>query len=587
MINKISLDEKDMIDYWRKAYCEDEECGELVTETFCDLNTLLTPWGRAKSHYLNNLFDGKLILEKEVCYEKSKVELEEEISELIHSWNESASTEFCKRFRNYIFEHFDDYDMWSIKNSLLSLVGQCALASNTYQGETFSITLPNGKKMTIQEGSKTIKIVGKLAKAFEIEGFEEFRIAHSQILNQKQLKGTLCLSIHPLDYMTMSDNECGWDSCMSWSQFGSYRQGTVEMMNSENVIVAYLKSKEDMHICNDNYWNNKKWRELFIVTNPVITEIKAYPYHNPALTEIVMDWLKELAYFNLHWTYEDAVRRNYREEIQMEGLGTSGDKFSLYFETGSMYRDFGSDRGHLMSFGKNLSIEDLEKYPYKEDANRLYVCYSGLGQCMVCGRTSQYADFYNDASLACDCCYSYRLCACCGEPLRGDDYFVNGECYCQDCYYDHAIECEECGCPVHEDEAVRLIGMYRIPNERQAMLNRECRDIAKVEFGTYTPYEEKYREYTLGFYYNESHYFDCQHCLKDWAEKNLREGCKIKFRQIGPVGSSYYTYYFDELKPEALNNIDCCWSEDDNYIESLSDNELIRISLATRVFDRN
>ena len=42
----------------------------------------------------------------------------------------------------------------------------------------------------------------------------------------------------------MSDNNSGWESCMSWRNNGCYRRGTVEMMNSPYVIVAYLMLEE-------------------------------------------------------------------------------------------------------------------------------------------------------------------------------------------------------------------------------------------------------------------------------------------------------------------------------------------------------
>ena len=76
-----------------------------------------------------------------------------------------------------------------------------------------------------------MRVLSKIATAYNLPGFEDFRIAQSLVTNQANLKGYITLSIHPLDYMTMSDNNCGWDSCMSWQEEGCYRQGTVEMMN--------------------------------------------------------------------------------------------------------------------------------------------------------------------------------------------------------------------------------------------------------------------------------------------------------------------------------------------------------------------
>ena len=56
---------------------------------------------------------------------------------------------------------------------------------------------------------------------------------------------------------------------MSWFEKGEYRQGTVEMMNSECVVVAYLESTTNMTI-RDGEWNSKRWRELFVVDENVL-----------------------------------------------------------------------------------------------------------------------------------------------------------------------------------------------------------------------------------------------------------------------------------------------------------------------------
>ena len=93
-----------------------------------------------------------------------------------------------------------------------------------------------------------------------LEEFEDFRIKHSRILSEKEFIGRLSLSIHPLDFMTMSDNDSDWSSCMSWRTCGSYRRGTVEMMNSPCVVVAYLSASKPMVLDRGSHfkWNIKK-----------------------------------------------------------------------------------------------------------------------------------------------------------------------------------------------------------------------------------------------------------------------------------------------------------------------------------------
>ena len=88
---------------------------------------------------------------------------------------------------------------------------------------------------------------------------------------------------------------------MSWDECGDYRIGTVEMMNSKNTIVAYLKGDTEMTRAYNTYtknynfkWNNKKWRELFVIDEATLLGIKGYPYAHSELEAQVFNWIKEL-----------------------------------------------------------------------------------------------------------------------------------------------------------------------------------------------------------------------------------------------------------------------------------------------------
>jgi hypothetical protein len=286
----------------------------------------------------------------------------------------------------------------------------------------------DGHKIVINNGCKASKILGKLAAEFNIEGYEKFRIAHSQCLNQKQLFGELCISIHPLDYMTMSDNNCGWSSCMSWQDRGDYRQGTVEMMNSPCVVVAYLKSHENMHI-GMHEWNNKKWRQLFIVTPHIITGIREYPYVSPELNGIVLQWLRELAQTNGAWgPYEDTtvqVKNN-----TLFPVASLDREIRLDFYTKFMYNDFYST--HLAYLSPSIPSD-------------YSLCFSGVSECMECGADMSDESDQCTALLVCDDCEQVYWCEECGERVSlSDTVFVDGNRVCSYCYENYYATCELC-----------------------------------------------------------------------------------------------------------------------------------------------
>ena len=283
-----------------------------------------------------------------------------------------------------------------------------------YDGEPFEIEYGDNKKYRVLPGCKVSKALQKIASIYNLSNYEEFRIEHSQVLNQKIIEGELCLSIHPLDYITMSDNGCGWKSCLSWMTYGDYRQGAVEMMNSPCVIVAYLSSKENMHIG----WNSKKWRQLFFVSPDGISSIKSYPFYNDELTKTAFEWIKELAEKNLGVKYSQTIEYSYEEEFQLPEV--FGDKnVRVYFETVNMYNDFGCAPYHLLCLNTNLTENQKNTIICREDLVSIFFFYSGSSQCMICGNL--HPTLYDEGSLVCDHCQKDVVCPSCGTHLDEED----------------------------------------------------------------------------------------------------------------------------------------------------------------------
>ena len=277
----------------------------------------------------------------------------------------------------------------------------------------------------IQEGAKPMRIITKIANAYGIglipdengvSDLEYFRRVHSQVLNNKTLYGDLCLSIHPLDYMTMSDNDCGWESCMSWENDGEYKQGTVEMMNSPCVVVGYLTSSSSYKFgCDINdEWNSKKWRCLFIVDKDFIINIKGYPYENSNLVKASIIELAKLA----GWGEIEPLKYEYYEkytEYRYKKMPCSigGRAVAIDFCTQAMYNDFGN--GHYIALNPH-ETKDIIEFHYN---------YSGVSECVWCGNTDedQIGMNYNTGALCCSNCDESYYCDCCDDVLHVRDSY--------------------------------------------------------------------------------------------------------------------------------------------------------------------
>lgn len=431
LLDQISEEEYKLIERYIDDYAFDYDTRRVVP-----VKTLLTPWAEAKSDYLSKIFKDSLILKKDIKIEKEQEVLLHDMKDLLRE-NDFAYNyhrKICSKFeekaftsnRPYVY-NYDSPD-YILYHNICSLMQVQNLISNTWEETPFEIVFPfpynDVKPIKVNKGTKITRVLQKLAKVFSLEeSYEEFRIAHSQILNQKMLTGELCISIHPMDYMTMSDNDCGWGSCMSWIDSGEYRQGTVEMMNSPMVIVAYLTSKNNMAFANGCEWNSKKWRELYIITEDLITNVKSYPYENPTLTKHILSWLKELV--------EAEKISKYSDDCKEYKIRDAGSNMRISPTTCYMYNDFGTGNQNFAYFGENI---------YKNHENNYYTFnYSGLSECMACGAVN--IDVPGEGFLVGDCCVNISKCEYCDEFIDDSELIeIDGMLFCRYCYEEHCLE---------------------------------------------------------------------------------------------------------------------------------------------------
>lgn len=445
----LTAEDKEMIEQYVKAYNGDYNVDGYLD---CSLEHLLRFWDANKQN-LFDVFNQHLIHEREICIQTPDSILYEEMEDIV--WGNGGREERLKfidefyTWNQMVYDTISGHD-YEIHEDCLSIISLESLVHNAYPFNDFVIPTPEGPGIKVAKGMKTMKIINKIVKhypdSFTPEAVEEMRLRHSMILNQKLFKGTMCLSIHPLDFMTMSDNDCNWDSCMSWQKPGEYRLGTVEMMNSNCVVVAYLKATHDMTIPFQEKWNNKRWRELFIVHPDIITNIKGYPYRDNSLRDVAFDWLMELA--GSHgWTYYDEeFIINKDDGIPNE---VEGKKLYFYPQFRVMYNDYYSE--HRACLGVNI----LQHSTHYEEHSCYDLAVSGETECMCCGADWSYdSDEMRTDALQCPNCSGEVKCPNCGDYVSEDSLVTlgDGSMMCRDCYEYYGQTCDYCEDPYHRDD---------------------------------------------------------------------------------------------------------------------------------------
>ena len=450
-----------------------------VGSHFIGVDNWLVNWANNKVK-LYKLLNNQLIYKVPYTYEKPQAELREELDNLFYEDNG-----FCEQYRDYIYDLEDNGTIThALYNDLVKLCYSTTLMADKTE-ERIKFKLPNAKKeFQLQPGMKACKSLSKVVTYLKDSGykdlskeFEEFRVKHSIIFNDKLIHSNLVFSIHPLDFITMSDNSSNWQSCMNWHEEGCYRVGTIEMMNSNNVICCYLEAKEPYNFAeqchnkpkgvdystDDYVWTNKKWRQLVYVTKDIIVSGKSYPFTNDDVTKFIIEKLRELAKANLNWTYSFGVERYYDMKYingsysmeRAKGWIRYGNatKHNILFESNGMYNDMVNDSNFHYWCVRN-----------KVDHTKV-ITYSGKPTCLCCGDSiinfCEGEDYNNrwdgTGNVVCrDCDEKYFSCCSCGSYHHFADYIQFTDAttgkplqMCDICWNETVRKCPCCGKPMY------------------------------------------------------------------------------------------------------------------------------------------
>lgn len=242
-------------------------------------------------------------------------------NKLIYELSEPVSFALSENFKDKTFDKFLDFVFFKYDRSLIL---QQFLIDNK---EAF---FDNKVTFIKEEYPKDINIGMKISKAFKFfvskRDLKYIQEEYSRILQVKSITGTLCLSIHPLDYITISENNDNWRSCHALD--GEYRAGNLNYMADKTTVIAYLKHKEDsvLERLGSLEWNSKKWRCLLFISeyNNMIAMGKHYPFFLPNIIPFLDIALKktkldETTNFIYHSYWQKAIDHIKTEIISEKG----------------------------------------------------------------------------------------------------------------------------------------------------------------------------------------------------------------------------------------------------------------------------
>ena len=238
-----------------------------------ETDELFARWYEAKRDFIE-AFGGDLIWEcpDKVTFELSQadknVRLDEFISKISNTFENDALAMFLEDNRAGFF-----------KNEVV---------------EGGTVRMGDGDIVDVPVGMKLIKAF----KYFESDPLtlKDLQTHASMIIQEDKVSGTLCISVHPLDFLSSSENTYNWRSCHSLD--GEYRAGNFSYMMDSSTVICYLKGAEDAKLPNfpDSVrWNSKKWRMLLFFSThwDVMFAGRQYPFFSRTALDIIMMQLKQ------------------------------------------------------------------------------------------------------------------------------------------------------------------------------------------------------------------------------------------------------------------------------------------------------
>lgn len=399
------------------------------------IDKIFAMWREAKQDFIK-AWRGELIYEinHPVCFELSEADKKTRLHNFMNNMYDTYGNEELYRFLDFHQESF------------------------------FSNHLP--KAYALEDG-RIIPKGTKIIKAFKFFEDDERVLADlqtqaSMIIQEDKINGTLCFSVHPLDFLSLSENTHKWRSCHALD--GDYRAGNLSYMLDSSTVVCYLKTTDDAKLNmfpDDVPWNSKKWRMLlFLSTNrDAMFAGRQYPFTSAtALTAIQSSFLNSIHSDAWSWSswYNNAITAfPGRDE-----LSTGRHEFDLYGR-------------HIIMRHKIYCMYDIVEDKSSLHYNDLlhsscyipYYCWEKYGDrpisfqigaqvpCLCCGNTN--LELSNSMMcIECEEAYGtganddFGYCACCGRRVYRDNMVWNYSAYseiCPECVENESRRCERCG----------------------------------------------------------------------------------------------------------------------------------------------
>lgn len=385
----------------------------------------LTQWSEQKQGLLQLLRRHPIWNEKELAI-VFRVEERREIDRITVDETRAAILELGRRActDDTVYENFE--------TALRAATADYARIPNEYRLDT--IRQYGGIKCA--PGQKASRIINRLCLKFHLDQIEEEAEAGepdnrymrtvkpynalfarlADALNPAHIEKTAVLSIHPCDFLEMSNRDNTWSSCHCLER-GSYHGGCQSYMGDAVSMIFFTVSDE---YTQDFHTAPRITREIFCYKDNVLLQSRLYP------------------------TDLEDQKTLYRGIVQ-QAIATCLDKPNLWSikrgKDTEPYCESAADSNHYPDYEYGYAVVSLLKG--ETDYGKMTI--GSVARCVCCGGEQK-----DHRSIRCAECGSMFVCKGCGKTVHGYGRYIDNHFYCKECSY----RCTACG--------EEFIGMPRI-----------------------------------------------------------------------------------------------------------------------------
>lgn len=320
-------------------------------------------------------------------------------------------------------------------------------------------------------GQKTSRIIGKLCRQFGVDGHARYNAVFAQLsdsLNPLQMLKTALLSLHPCDFLEMSNKDNTWTSCHNLRD-GSYQAGALSYMTDDVSMIFFTI---DPGTTDHFYREPRRSRQMFFYKDGMLYQSRLYPQDMVEPMDLYRSVVQRAIAACLGEPNRWLLKKK-REDIKSicsSGEGSRQYPDYNYYGNVSLLKSVGA-LGNFVIGKPSLCV--CCGRPFGQ--GHLKCRCEDVVVCKECGQTvSKRNARYMEGAYHCNACL--HICAVCGEMIHGTMYPAydrRGRLVeiCEGCYQQSLEPCAACSVR----GICRIIGNSLCPRTSVAVLEGGAR----------------------------------------------------------------------------------------------------------------